>query len=112
MKILKPLFWALNAIIIIVAGGIMVYATGAAGAAGAVEAATDSAAEGMKYISAALAVGLSGIGAGIAIASSASSAMGAISEDQSLFGKALILVVLAEGVALYGMLIALLLLNS
>ena len=59
---------------------------------------------------AALAVGLSGIGGGIAVASSASAALGAISENDKAFGKALIFVGLAEGVALYGLIVALLLL--
>ena len=50
-----------------------------------------------------------GIG-GIAVASSASAALGAISENDKAFGKALIFVGLAEGVALYGLIVALLLL--
>ena len=87
---------------------------GAAGAADvSVEAATASAngiMMGLKYIGAALAVGLSGIGGGIAVASSASAALGAISENDKAFGKALIFVGLAEGVALYGLIVALLLL--
>ena len=57
-------------------------------------------------LGAALATGLSCIGAGIAVASSASAAIGAISENPKTFGKALIFVALAEGVALYGMLIS------
>ena len=73
-------------------------------------AASSGMAEGLKYIAAALAVGLSGIGGGIAVASSASAALGAISENDSVFGKSLIFVGLAEGVALYGLIIALVLL--
>lgn len=61
---------------------------------------------GLGFIAAALAVGLSGLGAGIAVASSASAAIGAISENPSVFVQALIFVALAEGVALYGLLIA------
>ncbi|MBQ8509781.1 MAG: ATPase [Clostridia bacterium] len=61
---------------------------------------------GMGLLGAALATGLSCIGAGIAVASSASAAIGAISENPKTFGKALIFVALAEGVALYGMLIS------
>ena len=85
---------------------------GGAVSAAAPEAAadTDGLAEGLKYIAAALAVGLSGIGGGIAVASSASAALGAISENDSVFGKSLIFVGLAEGVALYGLIIALVLL--
>ena len=44
------------------------------------------------------------------MASSASAALGAISENDKAFGKALIFVGLAEGVALYGLIVALLLL--
>ena len=84
---------------------------GSASAAGAeAAAAAGGMAEGLKYEGAALAVGLSGIGGGIAVASSASAALGAISENDKAFGKALIFVGLAEGVALYGLIVALLLL--
>ena len=89
---------------------------GFGGAASAAEtgtaaaAASDGLATGLKYLGAALAVGLSGIGGGLAVASSASAALGAISENDSVFGKSLIFVGLAEGVALYGLIIALVLL--
>lgn len=62
--------------------------------------------EGWKYIAAALSTGFSCIGAGIAVASAASSALGALSEDSSIMGKALIFVALAESIALYGLLIS------
>lgn len=89
---------------------------GFAGSASAAETVADAAASaggialGLKYIGAGLAVGLSGIGGGIAVASSASAALGAISENEKAFGKSLIFVGLAEGVALYGLIIALVLL--
>ena len=63
-------------------------------------------AAGLGYIAAALVTGLSCIGGGIAVASAASAALGAISEDQSILGKSLIFVGLAEGVALYGLIIS------
>lgn len=66
---------------------------------------------GLKYIAAALATGMSTIGAGIAVASASSAALGALSEDSSIMGKALIFVALAEGVALYGMLISFMILG-
>ncbi len=65
-----------------------------------------------KYIAAALATGLSGIGGGIAVASAASAALGALSEDSSIMGKSLIFVGLAESVCLYGFIISLMILNS
>ena len=60
---------------------------------------------------AALVTGLSGIGSGIAVASSASAALGAISEDGSLFGKSMIFVAMAEGIALYGLIISFMILG-
>lgn len=72
----------------------------------------DGFATGMGYLSAALAVGLSGIGGGIAVASSASAALGALSENDGVFGKALIFVGMAEGVALYGLLIAFMIISG
>lgn len=83
-------------------------AASAAGEAGA--AAVSGLADGLRFIGAGLAVGLSGIGGGIAVSSSAAAALGAISENDKAFGKSLIFVGLAEGVALYGLIIALLLL--
>ncbi len=74
----------------------------AAGVNDAAEVATS----GWKYIAAALSTGLSCIGGGIAVASSASAALGAISEDSSIMGKALIFVALAEGIALYGLIVS------
>lgn len=66
--------------------------------------------DGLKFIGAALATGLSGIGGGIAVASAASSAIGAMSENESIMGKTLIFVALAEGIALYGLVISVLIL--
>ena len=63
-------------------------------------------ANGLGYIAAALATGLSCVGGGIAVASAASAALGAISEDPTALGKSLIFVGLAEGVCLYGLIIS------
>ena len=69
-------------------------------------------ATGMGYIAAALVTGLSCIGGGIAVASAASAALGAISEDSSALGKSLIFVGLAEGVCLYGLIISFMILGQ
>ena len=53
-----------------------------------------------------------GIGSGIAVASSASAALGAISEDGSIFGKSMIFVAMAEGIALYGLIISFMILGK
>ncbi len=75
------------------------------------DAAATASAAGMAYLAAAVSTGLACIGAGVAVASGASAAIGAVSEDPKSFGKALIFVVLGEGIAIYGLLIAILILN-
>ena len=55
---------------------------------------------------------LTGIGGGIAVAAAAPAAIGATSEDPKAFGKSLIFVALGEGIALYGLLISILILNK
>lgn len=80
-------------------------------AAGADAAASLSVGEGMKFIGAALSTGLSGIGGGIAVASAASAAIGAMSENEKIMGKTLIFVALAEGIALYGLVISFMILG-
>jgi len=61
---------------------------------------------GLGLIAAALAFGLGGIGGGIAIAASAPAAIGATAEDPKAFGKSIVFVVLGEAIALYGFVIA------
>lgn len=91
--------------IVLLSGGITVSA--AEGAQGVV-----SSAEGLKYIAAALAIGISAIGSGIAVASSGAAALGALSEDPTVFGKAFVFVGLAEGIAIYGLIVSILILNA
>lgn len=69
-------------------------------------------ANGIGMIAAAIATGLGCIGAGIAVAVVASSAVGAISENPSLLGKTIIFAGLAEGIAIYGLIIAIMILNK
>ena len=73
---------------------------------------TASNATGFGYLAAALSTGLSCVGGGIAVASAASAALGAISEDSSALGKSLIFVGLAEGVCLYGLIISFMILGK
>ena len=64
------------------------------------------------YIGAALSTGMSALGAGIAVAAAAPAAIGAISENPKNLGKSLIFVALGEGVAIYGLLISILIINN
>jgi V/A-type H+-transporting ATPase subunit K len=63
-----------------------------------------------KYFAAALAVGISCIAGGIAVGQIGAAAMGAMSENPELSGKALPYAGLAEGICLWGFLVALLIL--
>ena len=64
----------------------------------------------LKYFAAALAVGISCIAGGMAVARIGAAAMGAMSENADLSGKALPYAGLAEGICLWGFLVALLIL--
>jgi V/A-type H+-transporting ATPase subunit K len=66
---------------------------------------------GWGFVAAALATGLSSLGAGIAVAGVGSAAIGAIAEKPELLGRSLIFVGLAEGIAIYGLIISILILN-
>lgn len=70
-----------------------------------------SSASGLGFIAAALSTGMATIGAGYAVGAVGSSALGAVSEDQKILGKTLIFVGLAEGIAIYGLIISILILG-
>ena len=63
-----------------------------------------------KYFAAALAVGISCIAGGMAVGRIGAAAMGAMSENAELSGKAIPFAGLAEGICLWGFLVALLIL--
>lgn len=88
---------------------LLVYAAPEAGTVNSIAGTT---AQGLGFIAAALVTSGSAIGAGIAVAAAAPAAIGAISENEENFGKAMIFVALAEGVAIYGLLISILIINK
>jgi V/A-type H+-transporting ATPase subunit K len=63
------------------------------------------------YASAALAAGLAALGAGYAVAQVGTAALGALAEKPDLFGRVLVIVGLAEGIAIYGLIVSILILN-
>ena len=67
---------------------------------------------GMAYIGAGLAVGLACLASGIAVARIGSAAIGAVSEKSELMGRTLVFLGLAEGIAIYGLIIAIMILNK
>ena len=62
----------------------------------------------MAYIGAGIAIGLTGLASGIAEKDVGAAAVGAITEDVSLFGKAMVLMVLPETIVIFGLVIAIL----
>ncbi|MDD3174593.1 MAG: ATP synthase subunit C [Herbinix sp.] len=95
---------------VLVIANIMMFTGNVSATSTATEAATSTAS--WQYIAAALSTGIGSIGGGIAVAASASAALGAISEDSSIMGKSLIFVAMAEGVCLYGLIISLIILSK
>ena len=100
---------ALSVPVVLLASGP---ATGAATGKPSGTAASGRSSPGLGYIAAALAVGLGCLGAGLAVGSTASAAVGAVAEKEEMAGKALVFVGLAEGIAIYGLIIAIMILNQ
>ncbi len=67
--------------------------------------------KGWGYVAAALSTGIAALGAGVAVSGVGSAAMGAISERPELLGRSLIFVGLAEGIAIYGLIISIMILG-
>jgi V/A-type H+-transporting ATPase subunit K len=65
----------------------------------------------MGLLAAAIATGMSAAGAGFAVAKVGTAAVGALAEKPELFGRLLIFVGLAEGIAIYGLIVSILVLN-
>ena len=83
---------------------------------GFVSAASTTAADvstgiGLGYLGAALSTGLACVGAGIAVGNGSAAAIGAVTEDPKVFGRAILFVGLGEGIALYGMLISIIIIT-
>ena len=95
-------------------GALAVVAALALGLADPAGAQADAAASssGSAYIGAAIAIAGSAIGAGFAVAYTGAAALAAISEKPELFGRAMVFVGLAEGIAIYGLVIAIVLIGQ
>ncbi|GBE54568.1 MAG TPA: ATPase [Euryarchaeota archaeon] len=104
----------LVAMVVLLAGFGMVYAQGEGAATGTAATAHVAANinSGLYAIAAALAIGLAAIGAGFGIAGTGSAAIGSIAEDSKNATWGLIFVALAEGIALYGLIISFILITK
>jgi V/A-type H+-transporting ATPase subunit K len=74
--------------------------------------AADASNNGLGFLGMALATGLACIGAGIAVGSVGSAALGLVGEQPGAIGTTLIYVGLAEGVAIYGIVISIIILSK
>jgi len=77
----------------------------------AVAAAADPSVLRWGFVSAAASAGLAALGAGYAVAQVGTAALGALAEKPELFGRVLVMVGLAEGIAIYGLIVSILILN-
>ena len=67
---------------------------------------------GMGFLAAAISTSVSALAAGIAVAVVGSAAMGAVSENPEVMGRSIIFVGLAEGIAIYGLIISIMILGK
>lgn len=107
------LFWTVNAVVLL-AGVVVLVQALTAGPAVADTAAAAGAASGSNWaalLGAAIAVAGSSIGAAIAVAYTGAAALAALSERPELFGRAMVIVGLAEGIAIYGLVVAVILIQ-
>jgi V/A-type H+-transporting ATPase subunit K len=113
-----------NVAVLVVALGVMMTALNAMPASAsttsaevthasvAVAVAAAPGAGGTALIAAAIAVAGSSIGAAIAVAYTGAAALAAMSERPEMFGRAMVIVGLAEGIAIYGLIIAIIIIGK
>lgn len=106
---------AANCVLLVAALALLVVAlstgTASAEALSAAAVLAAKATNGSALIGAAIAVAGSSIGAGIAVAYTGSAALAAISERPELLGRAMVIVGLAEGIAIYGLVVSVILIG-
>jgi V/A-type H+-transporting ATPase subunit K len=103
-------------IVLIVSALLAVFATMFGGsspvfAAAATTVAPTSDTASLAFIAAAVSTALATLGAGFAVAKVGAAAIGALAEKPELFGRLLIFIGLAEGIAIYGLIVSILILN-
>jgi len=101
--------------VLVAVGGLallLVALTAGPGVAAGATTASGSTVNGSALVGAAIAVAGSSLGAAIAVAYTGSAALAAISERPELFGRAMVIVGLAEGIAIYGLIVAVILIGK
>jgi V/A-type H+-transporting ATPase subunit K len=104
---------ALTLVVGLAASALLLWAPDASAASDTAVSAARVAAGDVSWglIGAAIATGLSSLGAGFAVAKVGTAAVGALAEKPELFGRLLIFIGLAEGIAIYGLIVSILILN-
>jgi V/A-type H+-transporting ATPase subunit K len=100
----------LNGLILL--GGLGLFLAALVGPSAAQAATGDGTDARGALLGAAIAVAGSSIGAGIGVSYTGSAALAAISEKPEMFGRAMVFVGLAEGIAIYGLVIAIMLIGK
>ena len=106
-----PTLMLVVAAIVAIGVTILLFQIAPAAAQTTARAGVDSSTASWAFMAAAIAAGLSTLAAGYAVAAVGSAAVGALAEKPELLGRVLILVGLAEGIAIYGLIVAVLILN-
>jgi V/A-type H+/Na+-transporting ATPase subunit K len=106
--------WLFRVNVLIAGAAMMALALMLAGVVDPAQAATgaSSSSSGDAFIGAGIAVAGSTLGAGIAVSYTGSAALAAIAEKPDILGRALVIVGLAEGIAIYGLVIAIILIGK
>src|SRR5664279_1375834 len=99
------------ALVMGIAATALLVATAPALAAAPATTGAGSEAWSFGLIAAAVSTALAALGAGYAVARVGTAAIGALAEKPELFGRLLIFVGLAEGIAIYGLIVSILILN-
>ncbi len=99
---------------VLLVGGLALLFVALTGSAGSAQSTTSggSTTNDSALIGAAIAVAGSSFGAAIAVAYTGSAALAAISERPEMFGRAMVIVGLAEGIAIYGLIVAIILIGK
>ena len=92
--------------IVVIALAFLLFMTPSTALAETQQATASKSVNGNAMIGVALSTGLAALGAGIAVGMTGAAAIGAISEDPKMLGRSLIFVGLAEGIAIYGLIIS------
>ncbi|MFI8089505.1 ATP synthase subunit C [Streptomyces sp. NPDC086080] len=111
----RPALWWMvgaDAVLLVAATVVLTLAAGGGSAQAATSAAETSGSGSAALIGAAIAVAASTIGAGIAVAYTGAAALAALSERPELFGRTMVIVGLAEGIAIYGLVVAVILIGK